>query len=92
MSNNPDIDVPVPHPFHIHVNPFEVVSILDGEGQDRLQEVYGGPVWRDTIILPEGWRIRFRAEYRRYIGPFVQHCHILDHEDQGMMELVEIVP
>ena len=32
-----------------------------------------------------------RTRYQRYIGRFVIHCHILDHEDQGMMELVEIV-
>ena len=32
-----------------------------------------------------------RSRYVRYIGKFVIHCHILDHEDQGMMEVVEVV-
>jgi L-ascorbate oxidase len=32
-----------------------------------------------------------RSRYQRYIGDFVIHCHILDHEDKGMMENVSIV-
>jgi L-ascorbate oxidase len=31
-----------------------------------------------------------RTRYQRYIGEFVLHCHILDHEDQGMMQNVRI--
>jgi FtsP/CotA-like multicopper oxidase with cupredoxin domain len=78
--------IPVNHPFHIHVNPFEVVSIKDANGKEMLAE----RVWRDTILIPEGWAIKIRTRYERYAGSFVQHCHILDHEDQGMMELIEI--
>ncbi|MBQ4797513.1 multicopper oxidase domain-containing protein, partial [Pectobacterium versatile] len=37
------------------------------------------------------YRVLLRTRYQRYIGEFVLHCHILDHEDQGMMEHVEIV-
>jgi FtsP/CotA-like multicopper oxidase with cupredoxin domain len=88
LSSNPDADVPVVHPFHIHTNPFEIVSILNGAGEEVLDE----PIWRDTVALPEGWRITLRMRYDRYIGTFVHHCHILDHEDQGMMEQVEIAP
>lgn len=32
-----------------------------------------------------------RTQYTDFIGTFVQHCHILDHEDQGMMQLIDIV-
>ena len=87
---------PVSHPFHIHVNPFEIFSMLDPQGVEHLdrdpvtQEVL--PLWRDTVILHEGWKVSFRTAYRDFDGVFVNHCHILDHEDQGMMELVEIVP
>lgn len=79
---------PVSHPFHIHVNPFEVISMKDANGVEQLKS----PVWRDTIILNEGWKVVMRTRYEDFTGAFVQHCHILDHEDQGMMELVEIVP
>lgn len=76
----------ISHPHHIHVNPFEVYSIVDDKGVEHLKE----PVWRDTIIVHGGWTVKARSRNEVYTGLFVQHCHILDHEDQGMMELVEI--
>lgn len=39
----------------------------------------------------EIYTIVVRTRYQRYIGEFVLHCHILDHEDQGMMQNVSIV-
>lgn len=76
------------HPFHIHVNPFEVLDTEDlVDGKPRR-------VWKDTVLVrssnPDG--VRIRSRYTRYIGQFVLHCHILDHEDRGMMQLVEILP
>ncbi|MGE0536393.1 MAG: multicopper oxidase domain-containing protein [Pirellulales bacterium] len=78
----------VNHPFHVHVNPFQVVSIKDRQGQETLTE----PVWKDTILIREGERITVRTRYEQFLGAFPLHCHILDHEDQGMMEMLEIVP
>lgn len=90
---------PVGHPFHIHVNPFQIHAILDPDGQDV--SVSGEPddpqyaglngVWRDTVFVKPGYQVIIRTRYRRYIGQFVLHCHILDHEDQGMMQNVSIV-
>jgi len=90
------------HPFHIHVNPFQIVSVKDPEGN----EVSGAPMpdangipsqyanlqgtWRDTLFLQQGYTATVRSRYRRYIGDFVLHCHILDHEDEGMMQNVRI--
>lgn len=84
---------PVSHPFHIHVNPFEIFSMVDPQGVEQLDLDANGkaiPVWRDTIILHEGWKVSMRTAYTDYDGVFVSHCHILDHEDQGMMELIQI--
>ena len=86
------------HPFHIHVNPFEVVKILDPSGKDVSGgDPNGDPdywglkgVWKDTLFVRAGYRVYIRTRYERYIGDFVLHCHILDHEDQGMMENVRI--
>lgn len=70
------------HPFHIHVNPFQVVS--------------GGDVpvgtWLDTLELPPFQRISFRTRFADYTGTFVFHCHNLVHEDMGMMQAVKVVP
>ncbi len=70
-----------PHPFHIHVNPFQMV---EGGG------VQPG-VWLDTVEIPPYQRIRFRTRFRSYTGTFVFHCHTLNHEDAGMMQGVEVV-
>lgn len=68
------------HPFHIHVNPFEVI------------EADGRRYWKDTLLVKVGNPVRLRSRYQVFDGKFVLHCHILDHEDRGMMQMVEIVP
>jgi L-ascorbate oxidase len=99
------------HPHHIHVNPFQIISVTDPNGKDvsapgaiddytgEIDNQFAGlkGVWKDTIWIknpvkgPSGaYTIRVRMKYLRYIGEFVFHCHILDHEDQGMMESVSI--
>jgi len=87
------------HPFHIHVNPFQVVEILDPQGVDVSETgeaddpQYAGlkGVWKDTLFVKPAYQVVVRTRYQRYIGEFVLHCHILDHEDQGMMQNVSIV-
>ena len=85
------------HPFHIHVNPFQIVSIKDPEGREvagpgtgQFANLMGE--WKDTMFIEQGYIVVFRTRYERYIGDFVLHCHILDHEDKGMMQNVRISP
>jgi FtsP/CotA-like multicopper oxidase with cupredoxin domain len=105
----------VSHPFHIHVNPFQIEKILDPNGKDvslpgAVDDAGGGTpdpqypglkgVWKDTLWVkslipaqtyPAGvYKLFVRTRYERYIGEYVLHCHILDHEDQGMMQNVSI--
>jgi FtsP/CotA-like multicopper oxidase with cupredoxin domain len=49
-------------------------------------------VFRDTIFVENNYRVHIRTKYDRYIGEYVLHCHILDHEDAGMMLNIAIVP
>jgi FtsP/CotA-like multicopper oxidase with cupredoxin domain len=86
------------HPFHIHVNPFQIVSVMNPEkqevgGADSTDPDYANTLntWKDTLFVKEGYTIRVRTRYQRYIGEYVLHCHILDHEDQGMMQNVRVV-
>ena len=72
----------VGHPFHIHVNPFMVVSV----NNVPLPE----PEWHDTFNIPKMGRIRIRHRFEDFRGMFVLHCHILVHEDLGMMQVVEV--
>jgi FtsP/CotA-like multicopper oxidase with cupredoxin domain len=71
-----------PHPFHIHVNDSYVVKV-NGEPVT--------PFWADTLPLPPKGSITFRMRFTDYVGKYVWHCHALDHEDLGMMQLVEVV-
>jgi len=48
-------------------------------------------VFRDTLFIQNGYDLTLRTHYERYTGEFVLHCHILDHEDAGMMANVMIV-
>lgn len=86
------------HPFHIHVNPFQVSRILDPQGVDVSvpgsgDSEYAGTkgIWKDTLFVKGGYTLYVRTRYQRYIGEYVLHCHILDHEDQGMMQNVRVL-
>ena len=73
------------HPFHIHVNPFQVVDI---NGQPTYDDT-----WWDVIALPSKGRLTVRMYFRPDIdGKTVYHCHILPHEDNGMMANFYIYP
>lgn len=70
------------HPFHIHVNPFQYDRIGPDGNQERI--------WRDTLLVTTKNPLRIRSRYTKFTGEFVLHCHILDHEDNGMMQSVKI--
>jgi FtsP/CotA-like multicopper oxidase with cupredoxin domain len=91
------------HPFHIHVNPFQIVRIVNDNNPnvdlsapgvvDQGDPQYRGlrGLWKDTLWIKPGYTATVRTRYERYIGDFVLHCHILDHEDMGMMQNVAVV-
>ncbi|MEI4280941.1 multicopper oxidase family protein [Klenkia terrae] len=65
------------HPVHLHVWPMQVIA----EGGQPLDEVR----WRDVVNVPPGGQVTVRIAFDRYPGRTVYHCHVLDHEDDGMM-------
>jgi FtsP/CotA-like multicopper oxidase with cupredoxin domain/peroxiredoxin len=74
------------HPFHIHVNPFQVVSYTDPNGVTTPVNQF-----RDTLFIPGNASYTIRSRYQDLTGLSVLHCHILDHEDQGMMVPIKLV-
>ncbi len=74
------------HVFHIHVNPFQIIR-TGPNGPER--------VWKDSIVVPGSTGasvpLVMYTQYRNFTGKFVIHCHLLDHEDDGMMQQVEVV-
>jgi FtsP/CotA-like multicopper oxidase with cupredoxin domain len=139
---------PIDHPFHIHINPFQIVEFFDpnesfvekttgslmeryvfdknavlAEGQCRL-DIGDSATWKpcrntrqgnwsDVFAIPAGrvprdadgnqmldsqnqpivipGYFRMRSRFVDYPGLYVMHCHILIHEDRGMMFRVEVL-
>jgi suppressor of ftsI len=71
------------HTFHIHQNPFQVVSI----NGHRLPYVD----YQDNVAMPPKSRIVIRMHPIDFTGKFVFHCHVTFHEDHGMMSAVQVV-
>jgi FtsP/CotA-like multicopper oxidase with cupredoxin domain len=73
------------HVYHIHVNPFKIIA-MNGK-------MLSTPLWRDTYVLTKlsGDTITFVSNFTDFTGKFVEHCHVIAHEDLGMMSSVEVV-
>jgi FtsP/CotA-like multicopper oxidase with cupredoxin domain len=85
------------HPFHIHVNPFQIVRWFDPAIMAPSLRSSGVPmrppwVWWDNFAIPvQGW-VTMWTRFVDFTGTYVFHCHILGHEDRGMMQLVNVSP
>jgi FtsP/CotA-like multicopper oxidase with cupredoxin domain len=134
----------VDHPFHIHINPFQIVEFFDPNevlpGTSTYKYVFAlstqppPPIQQGQCLLfidkPETWKpctsapktnliwwdvfsipsaravfinnntqsvtvpgyFKMRSRFVDFAGQYVMHCHILAHEDRGMMTVVEVVP
>jgi FtsP/CotA-like multicopper oxidase with cupredoxin domain len=73
------------HDFHIHQGSFQLVEV-DGTPQP-LDGYY------DTVNLPVRGEIKIIIPFTDpvMVGKFVYHCHLLSHEDKGMMATIEVV-
>ena len=70
------------HNFHAHDVQFQVLSV-DGEPPPR--ELSG---WKDTVYLRPGGTVRLATQFTDHADPdtpYMFHCHLLQHEDNGMM-------
>jgi FtsP/CotA-like multicopper oxidase with cupredoxin domain len=134
---------PISHPFHIHLNPFQILEVFDPRAtvttsnnhgvvakyvtsQDQVVDsatqcvlnlqqqstwfdCHNNPsnapgIWWDVFPIPSGLKMtdasgqsanvpgyfRMRSRFVDFPGNYVMHCHILTHEDRGMMSIVEL--
>ena len=126
----------ISHPFHIHINPFQLVEVFDPNetlpGTTTPRYVTSNPqtgqclivladpttwkpcasvpppsnIWWDVFSIPSGalfadaggnavkvpGYFKMRSRFVDYAGYYVLHCHILAHEDRGMMTVVYVTP
>lgn len=86
------------HPFHIHVNDFQIQSLFDPTTpQNNIRTPQ--PFNQDIVNLPfqnaagtQNGEVLIRMNPIDFLGTYVYHCHRVDHEDSGMMALVTILP
>jgi FtsP/CotA-like multicopper oxidase with cupredoxin domain len=70
------------HPFHLHGFQFQVID------RDGVPEPFRS--WKDTVNVPKHSVVRFIVRFSDFAGKWMYHCHILDHEDHGMMGVFEL--
>jgi len=129
---------PIAHPFHIHINPFQVTEVFEPNEKIVLSKTSSIPkytfttptdprqckldptkpnewkpcdfkpdgIWWDVFRIPSGAVLKdangkeiqvpgyfkMRSRFVDYSGYYVLHCHILAHEDRGMMTVVQVAP
>jgi FtsP/CotA-like multicopper oxidase with cupredoxin domain len=77
------------HPMHIHGLQFQVIG-RESTPEFRLENeaIHAGSVdegWHDTVLVLPGERVRVLMKFEDFEGLYMYHCHILEHEDMGMM-------
>jgi suppressor of ftsI len=75
------------HPIHIHGTQFQVVARTFG----GLAAPVAYPAWLDTVNVPAGETITIKTR-QALPGKRMFHCHILPHEDAGMMAVLDVKP
>jgi FtsP/CotA-like multicopper oxidase with cupredoxin domain len=79
------------HPMHIHGPQFRIVS-RSGGGPNALRDGIHDAGWQDTVLVLPGEKVRVQIRFSSLPGLYLYHCHILEHEDMGMMRNFRITP
>ena len=88
------------HPIHVHVNDFQVNEYFDpttglrtGPDQFSIDNANApAPLMRSDESVIQPGILAIRTRFEEFIGLFVMHCHRLNHEDNGLMALVNVIP
>jgi FtsP/CotA-like multicopper oxidase with cupredoxin domain len=95
INNNND-----EHPIHIHVNDFQVIEYFDPTtglrtGPDKFAidnaNAPAPTMHGDESVIQPGI-LTLRTRFDEYTGLYVMHCHRLNHEDNGLMALINVIP
>jgi spore coat protein A len=92
------------HPIHLHLVKFQILDrrkfdVFEYRSKGTLR--YLAPAappapseagWKDTVRVNSGLITRIIVRFEGYMGRYVWHCHLLEHEDNEMMRPFEVVP
>jgi hypothetical protein len=88
------------HPIHVHVNDFQVIEYFDPTtglrtGPDKFSidnaNAPAPTMHSDESVIQPGI-VAIRTRFDEYTGLYVMHCHRLNHEDNGLRALVNVIP
>jgi FtsP/CotA-like multicopper oxidase with cupredoxin domain len=79
--------MPMAHPIHLHGKQFRVLGRAQSAGAvaQSIREGIVDDGWTDTVLVLPGETVRIQTYFTEYPGLYLYHCHILEHEDMGMM-------
>ncbi|MDT5312460.1 MAG: hypothetical protein QOE74_1480 [Mycobacterium sp.] len=87
------------HPMHIHVNDFQVTAIDDPHRGKTGVQPWGvdnvnvpAPIFNDMHVVSTPASLTLRQEFLEFPGTYVIHCHRLNHEDNGLMATINVIP
>jgi FtsP/CotA-like multicopper oxidase with cupredoxin domain len=87
------------HPMHIHVNDFQVTAIDDPNRGNTGVQPWGldnvnvpAPIFNDMHVVTTPASLTLRQEFLEFPGTYVIHCHRLNHEDNGLMATINVIP
>ena len=85
MNQSNGMGMEMAHPIHIHGRQFRVLDRTGGRTTNALREGIVDAGWRDTVLVLPGETVRTQVTFTSHPGLYLYHCHILEHEDMGMM-------
>jgi len=86
FANQPNgMGMEMAHPIHVHGRQFRVLDRTGGRATNALREGIVDAGWRDTVLVLPGETVRVQVTFTDHAGLYLYHCHILEHEDMGMM-------
>jgi len=81
------------HAFHIHQLHFMLVDYLGVPvSEPFLRDTVNVPYFTDRALNYPSVRLRMDFRDKNAVGTFIYHCHLLEHEDGGMMGLIRVEP
>jgi len=83
IYNKPDMMGGMIHPFHIHGAQFKILS------RDEKKPPENEQGWKDSISVKPDETVKIAVQFK-HKGVYMFHCHILEHEDNGMMGQIKV--
>jgi FtsP/CotA-like multicopper oxidase with cupredoxin domain len=89
FANNSTIGMQMSHPMHIHNVHFRVIERIPAANEtavaQRMRAGFVDEGLKDVVQVLPGERVRVLMKFESHSGLYLYHCHILEHEDLGMM-------